>query len=290
MGLFNLFKHNDNAKNIKPLEEYLRQRHVVDLVMYGKRCLQPIISNRGMWISPSQPVKYFTPNFMTGKYDSGAEPIPKCYKNDEVSAKTFFEIAMEKGYSEAAFYLGIMYEYGISVEFDIGLAKEYYEKASKMPNSDGSESEGQILTKMRNYFRENTNNNETFTPLRQEWMAFCMHISNGEKFEDYPTVCNLAGGNERIMEEFATLGFKLLCHYAIEGLPLSICTVACAMMDFDNNLSDRYDRIIKDATGSIHSIEDIKKCGNVLIVQCQEKARGGNAYAIKILNQYQIPY
>ena len=289
MGLFNLFKHNDNAKNIKPLEEYLRQRRVDDLVMYGKQCLQPIISNRRMLIYPSQTVKYFTPDFMTGKYDSGAEPIPKCYKNDEVSAKTFFEIAMEKGDSQAAFYLGIMYEYGISVECDIGLAEQYYEKASKMPNSDGSESMGQILTKMRNYFRENTNSNGLLTTLKEEWMALGMHLSDDKKGMHYLAVCNLAGGDEYAMEEMATLGFRLLCHYAIEGLPLSLCTVGYAFMNFNNNSSNRCDRIIIEACYGF-SIEEVKKCGNLLIVQCQERARDGNACAINILNHYRIPY
>lgn len=121
MGLFGFGK----KEPVKPLEEYLAQRNEASLTKMAVHHVYGMY----IWICSAAPEDKFLPiqvkfdidvsklidcrEFNIGTRLAEADPIPKCYRNDTVSAQRLLELACDKGAIHAPFYLAMMHEYGM---------------------------------------------------------------------------------------------------------------------------------------------------------------------------------
>ena len=284
MGFLDFLK--GGSKPVKSLEEYLNQRSAFMHVKAGfQRALNLYATEEeGFFFDTGTALKYCETNFI-GKFSTW-DAIPKKFLDTVISPETFFTYAYNKGSGKAAFYLGVLYEHGISVEKDVALANQYYNEALSSKNDDGEKSDGALMAEARAFLIERSSS--LFTTMatdNEEAMAIKMFCLKGDDSEYKTAVSNVLNDKEFLLKEFILLGKKLTGFYAGKEYPMSLMMFGQYLLnaDFDENYEnfetfEEFDDLFVGAYP-----DGIKTSGSMLLERLAELATSGNIIAMNVV-------
>lgn len=292
MGLLDLFKRNDAIPpDVKPLEEYLKQRSGGVLFSGALEITHPYILTDidwGLSLNEYPIAGELDVDIRTGKFDreyhhSFQEPIPKCYQKKYIKAVTLLEMALEKGVELAAFYLAVFHEHGIGVDRNQSIANQYYAQAL---NGSGT---CQIFTKAMEYQKQHMRFRRDCTSDQVEELA--INIFNNvtlfnPKHEDSAAMGAILGGPGAI-EKFGDLGTLLLCSQAGLKKPYSMCVLGSLMV---HGYDDRKEDWKARAFSRHYSEKEVVKCGVAILEKCEAMAREGNEFARNVMKAFDYSY
>lgn len=195
-------------------------------------------------------------------------------KDLEPGAYKLFSLAVERGSADAACFLGLMYEHGLTDEtpMDQNKAEEYYSMA-RLRESALVKAIDQIRTEVKNVRRELTDD-----PL--ERFVACMDVAT---YDD--TTEALAPVRQMLDEyewgKFLWMKDYLLCFYASKGHPLSQSILAKHMYNYSKAVEQGW--VHKESLGMWMEKDPDRKGRAIsggLVQKTLDMAQKGNVYAI----------
>lgn len=231
MGLF-------GPKNIKPLDDYLRQRpaemlrkeavaYVIPYIVFSSHDQRMIRIDHSKSCTYLRTDKYFTPK--------GTERIPRSYDDDDVTCQHFLELACEKGDPDAPFYLSLMYEYGMTDQA-LAVCGEQISKETVLKSRDPERAEEymKLARERGSELSEEYTRHQTLAMLECADSGFNMDVLCGEDVF-LSLMCrenNLASTCEmKLSWELAGFLGVLLAFYAGQEFPMSVPSFTVRLME-----------------------------------------------------------
>lgn len=287
MGLFSRKKEVDNEP-VKPLKEYLEQR---DAEVIYETALSMMESSLSFGILSFGNGEGWATLLGYKFNDSKYEAIPKFYRDTKVRVDDLLKIAVEKGHSESAFLLAVLYEHGMFVEKDLEEAKKYYNIVSYMTNENGEASNGKLLAQAMKQIRADTKELYKYTDDYFEniamsiWLLYQQRTGVLKENDKYNNVVEVFGEHKSLLDSFIALGFFLVCYYALtDNNPFSTYEAAHIMCTIYRNVPEDYYEYIFDKIFPGKNKRKIRSAGETLLGAFEDLCLKRNKFALMLAN------